>query len=903
MAGSTPTTRFRFWLWLIRFVGLIVPRRLRADWRQEWEAELRYREHLLEEWERLDWKTKLDLLWRSTSAFWDALWLQPQRLENEMFQDLRFGFRMLAKHPRFSAVAILSLALGVGANSTIFSVIHTVLLRPLPYAAPDRLVVVWETNPARGLSKSQTAVSNFFDWREQSQVFEQMALTNPGSPVTVIADGIPEQATCQYATPDLFPLLGVQAALGRTFQVEEVRQGVPVVLLSHAFWQRRFGGDPLVVGRTLSFNSESYTVVGVLPPRFRIFNEAEPDLWRTLSVSPPAGRDSSRWLYTVARLKPGVALAQAQAEMNHIAGRLEQAYPQTNRGWGVYLQPLHEGLYGNLKPILYPLFGAVAFVLLIACTNLTNLLLARVAARQKEIATRSALGASRVRLLRQFLTESLALALPSAGLGLLLAYWGIDLFAWLAPAWFPLRDEITIDRPVLGFALLLSILAGIVSACVPAWQATKTDLSESLKGSGKDSSSGKRRRTRSLLVVSEVALSLVLLVSAGLMLNSLLRLHHINPGFDPEKILTMEISLGGKKYWDSAPGGLVSIRPAVSTFFQQALERIQALPEVKEAGMISWLPTGPQRGRRLRSFSIEGRPGAGERLEAGYNAVSPDYFQLMKIPLLRGRYLTARDTEEVPWAVVINETLARRYWSGEDPIGKRLTLKIVSEERPREVVGVVGDVRQVALSIEPAPEMYVHFPQQPALYPGDAYQGRIHMSLVLRAAAPTASVVSAIRAAIAQLDQDQPVYGVQTLEQSLAQSVAPWRFYSLLLGCFAGLALVLAALGIYGVISYSVVERRREIGIRMALGARPRDVLRLVLRQALTLVLTGLALGLAASYAATRAIAHLLFEIKPYDPITYLAVSLILLGVACLAVYGPARRATQVDPLVTLRCE
>jgi putative ABC transport system permease protein len=905
MTRGTQTTRFRFWRSIVRFIGVIVPRRFRARWQQEWEAELEYREAMLARWDRLDWQNKLELLRRSLGAFWDALLLQPRRLEEEMFQDLRYGFRMLAKHPGFSAVAILSLALGVGANSTIFSVIQTVLLRPLPYQSPDQLVVIWETNPARGLSRSRTAISNLQDWREQSQAFQQMAQTNPGSPITVIADGIPERATCQYATPDLFPLLGVQAALGRTFQAEEVRQGTPVVLLSHAFWQRRFGSDPQIVGRTISFNSASYTVVGVLPPRFSIFNEEEPDLWRTLNSTPPAGRDSSRWLYSVARLKPGVRVAQAQTELNHIAARLEQAYPNSNLGWGVTVQPLHEGLYGNLKPFLYPLFGAVAFVLLIACTNLTNLLLARVAVRQKEIATRSALGAGRFRLLRQFLTESLALALPSSVLGLLLAYWGIGIFSLLAPTWFPLRDQITIDRSVLGFTLLLSVLAAVISACIPAWQATKTNLSESLKGSGKDSGSGKRRRLRSLLVVSEVALALVLLVGAGLMLNSLLRLHNVHPGFAPENLLTMEISLAGKKYWDSAPGGLVNITPAVTPFFQQALERIQSLPEVKEAGMISWLPTGPQRGRRLRRFSFEGRPATGttSELEAGYNAVSPEYFQVMKIPLLRGRYLTARDTEEAPWAVVISETLARRYWPGEDPIGKRLTLNIVSEERPREVVGVVGDVRQVALAVEPEPELYVHYPQQPPRYTGDAYQGRIHMSLVLRATAPAAIVVQAVRTTVAQLDEAQPVYGVQTLEQSLASSVAPWRFYSLLLGCFAGLALLLAVLGIYGVISYSVVERSQEIGIRMALGARPRDVLRLVLRQALTLVAAGLAVGVVASYIATRAIANLLFGIKSYDPVTYLAVSLILLGVACLAVFWPARRATKVDPLIALRCD
>lgn len=820
----------------------------------------------------------------------------------DLWQDLRFGARMLLKTPGFTVIAILSLALGVGANSTIFSVIQTVLLKPLPYASPAQLVVIWETNPARGLSRSRTAASNFLDWRAQSQVFQQMAQTNPGSPLTVIADGIPERATCQYTTPDLFPLLGVQAVLGRTFQVEDVGQGTPVVLLSHAFWQRRFGGDPQVIGRTLSFNSESYTVVGVLPPRFSIFNEEEPDLWRTLSVNPPAGRDSSRWLYTVARLKPNTTLAQAQAELNSIAARLEQAYPNSNRGWGVSLQPLHEGLYGNLKPILYPLFGAVVFVLLIACTNLTNLLLARVTARQKELATRSALGASRARLRQQFLTESLVLALPGAVLGGLLAYWGIRLFTLLAPTWFPLRDQITIDSTVLGFTLLLAVLAAGLAACLPSWQATKADLNESLKGSGKDVGFGKRRRARNLLVISEVALALVLLIGAGLMLNSLLRLHRVNPGFDPEKILTMEVSLAGKKYWDSPPNGLVIIRPSVDAFFQQALERVQALPGVAQVGLISWLPTGPQRGRRLRNFTIAERATT-EQLEAGYNAVSPDYFHLMKIPLLRGRYLTARDTKEAPWAVVINETLARRYFPNQDPLGKRLTLNIVSEERPREVVGIVGDVRQVALAVEPTPELYAHFPQQPPLYPGDAYQGRIHMSLVLRTSLPTATVVKDIRATIAELDQDQPIYGVQTLEQALAQSVAPWRFYSLLLGCFAGLALLLSALGIYGVISYAVSERRQEMGVRLALGARPRDVLKLVLRQAMTLVGMGILLGIAAAQAVIRFIANLLYGVEAHDPATYLAVSLLLLGVALLAAYHPARRATKVDPLVTLRSE
>ena len=821
-----------------------------------------------------------------------------------LIQDLRYGFRMLVKNPLFSAVAILSLALGMGANSTIFSIVDTIILRPLPYREADRLVVVWETHQPRMRNSNRTSMDNFLDWQEQNHVFQEMAQTNPGSPITVIIDDIPERSTCQYAPAELFPVLGVKASVGRTFLPEDIRQNANVVMISYPFWQRRFGGDQNVIGRTLTFNTETDTVIGVLPQGFSIFNDdGEPDVWRPLEITRSPGHNGSRWLNTIARLKSGVSIEQAQAEMNHIAQVLEQQYPDSNKGWGVRIQPLQEGLYGYARTTLYPLFGAVMFVLLIACANVANLLLARTSARQKEVAIRSALGASRSRLVRQFLTESVILALIGGGVGLFLAYFGVRLFISMAPEGFPLLDEIRINGPVLVFTTVVAVLSGIVTALLPAWQCSSTGIGEVLKESSRSSSSNRRHRTRNLLVTAEIALALVLLTGAGLMINSFLRLTNVKTGFDPTNVLTMEASLGGKRYFDNAANGPVVIGEADS-FFQEAITRIQSLPRVESAGMISWLPTGPQRGRRMRTFTVAGsRTTSNDRLESGYNAVSAGYFRTMKIPLLKGRDLTDRDTADSPWVVVINETMARRFWPDEDPVGKQLRLDIMPEERPREIIGVVGDVRQAALFINPEPEMYVPFQQQPLLAPGDTYQGRIHMSIVIRTTAQPASLVKDARTALAEIDKNQPIYNVQTMEQATSRSITPQRFYSILLGVFAGLAMVLAAMGIYGVVSYSVVERVHEIGIRMALGAQRNDVLLLVLRQALGLTLIGITAGLIISYLTTNTISRFLYNVNAHDPITYFVVSLALMTVAALAAYHPARKASKVDPMVALRSE
>ncbi len=821
-------------------------------------------------------------------------------------RDLRHGFRLLVRRPGFALAAVLTLALGIGANSAIFSVLNAVLLRPPPFDGPDRLVALWMENPAKGISRGRVSPADFVDWRSETKSFEQIALTSPGSPITVVSDGIAERASCQYLTPELFHVLAVTPVQGRLFSTDELRADPNVVVLSEGYWRRRFGGDPGVVGTAIIFNGQQHTIAGVVPRGCRVFNDVEPDIWRPLLVTPAAERrDTSRWLVAVARLKTMTTRAQAQAEMGAIGGRLAREHPVSNSGWTVHVVSLHEALYGNVKPLLYPLFGAVVFVLLIACTNLANLLLARGASRRKEMAIRSALGGGKARLFRQLLAEGLVLAIPGAALGLLFAWWGLRGIAGSLSSWLPRTDTIAIDGTVLGFTLLVSVLAALLAGLAPAWQSSPSDASEALRSSGAGYCSRRQRRLRSLLVIGEVALAIVLLSGAGLMLNSLLRLQRVELGFEPAELLTMEVSLGGKRYWEDVPGGLVRVQPATTDFFRRALEEIEALPQVQAAAMISWLPTGPQRGRRTRTFTVAGQspPTTRERYEAGYNSVSSSYFSTMGIAMLQGRGISTRDTENAPWVVVINQAFARRYWPNENPIGKRLTLDISEEERPREVVGVVEDVRQVALSVAPEPEMYVSFPQQAALYPGDAYQGRIHMSIVVRTTAASAQVVGLIRARIAEIDAAQPVYGVQSVEAVVAQSIAPWRLYVFLLASFAILATALAGLGIHAVIAGSVAERRHEIGIRMALGARPGDVLALVFRHALGLVGVGLLLGLAGAQIATRSMQGWLYGVSTYDPATYMLVCGSVVLLTAIAVIRPARQATRVDPVVALRSE
>jgi putative ABC transport system permease protein len=827
-----------------------------------------------------------------------------------MINDLRYTFRLLLKGPGFTLVAVLSLALGIGANTTIFSVINSVMLRPLPYENADRWVAVFETVPELGQTREWAATANFLDWEKQNQVFDRLELISGGpDTVTLSGSGETERIGKQVVTPSFFQSLGVQTVLGRTFLPED--DLTHMIVLSHDFWQRRFGGDPKLLGQTLYVGGTPYTVIGVLSPGFQFFGWGDKiDSWDAIDFKNPDWINRSvHWLFAVARLKPAVTLNQAQAAMDGIALQLAQAYPDTNKGRGIRLEPLRQAVRAmeNYGEVLYPLFGAVAFVLLIACTNIANLLLARASTRKKEIAIRSSLGAGQFRLVRQMLTESILLALAGGLLGLFLSVWGIEIVVALAPEWFAQIHQITINNRVLAFTLVVSILSGILFGLAPAWQSSKPNLNETLKEGGRTSAGASRHRTRSVLVVTEVALALVLLIGAGLMINSFLRLQRVKPGFHPENLLTAEVYLGGPKYLSTAPKREIDmnrISPQVGTFCRQVLERLNALPGVRSAAMIDFLPTTGW-GYPVDPFTIAGRPvqALGERPVIEYKSVSPTYFKTMQIPVLRGRDFTEQDVEASPWVVVINRSMAEKFWPNENPIGQVITLGTVSEERPREIVGVVENVRQAGLAQEPRPEMYLPYLQQLEICLGNRKMARLHKSLVIRAASSSAELTTAVRRAVAELDKDQAVYGFRSMNQVLASSTSPYRFYMLLLGIFAGVALVLAAIGIYGVISYSVNERTHEIGIRLALGAQPQEVLALILKHGLILSLIGAALGLAASLAATRILSSFLFAVTPHDPITFTLVSLVLIMITLLATYLPARRATKVDPVVALRYE
>jgi predicted permease len=806
----------------------------------------------------------------------------------DIWQDLRYGLRALRKRPGFTAVAVITLALGIGANTAIFSVVNTILLRPLPYKDPDRLVMVWEDATKHGYPRDTPAAANFVDWREQNKVFEGMAAVADQS-FNLTGVGDPERLDGKRVSANLFGLLGVEPVLGRGFLPEEDAPGAGrVAVLSHGLWQRRFGADPAVVGRALDLNGQSYTVVGVMPPAFQ-FPSPDVQLWVPIAFTQQqAASRGNHYLQVVARLKPGVGVEQAQAEMSTIASRLQQQYPEQNTDLGAAVVPLHEQVVGDIRPALLILLGAVGFVLLVACANVANLLLARAAARQKEIALRVALGASRARLVRQFLTESLLLAALGGVVGLLLALWGVNLLKAFVPDSISQVKAIAVDVKVLGFTLLVSLFTGFVFGLAPATQASNFNLSETLKEGGRDAiSSGRGKRIRSALVVAEVAVSLVLLVGAGLLINSFLRLRSVEPGFRADNLLTMGVVLPAQKYPDHARR---------AAFYDELLRRVEAVPGVKSAAVTNWIPLVKQ--GDSTSITVEGRPAPepGKELIAVTRVVSPDYFKTMGIQLSRGRAFDAsQDRADSPGAVVVSETAARRYWPGEDAVGKRLS--IGNPENPDDwltVVGVANDVRQFQLDADPKPQMYLTYAQAGFFVP---------RNLVVSTSVEPLSVAVAVRNAVWGIDRDQPVSNVRTMEDVLSDSIARQRFSMLLLGIFAAVALLLAAVGLYGVMTYAVAQRTREIGVRMALGAQAGDVLKLVVAHGLKLALAGVALGLVAAFVLTRLMSSLLFGVSPTDPATLATISLVLVAVALLASYIPARRATKVDPLIALRYE
>jgi putative ABC transport system permease protein len=883
MADEARTTRFRFWLWLVKFIGLIVPRRLRADWRQEWESELRNREMLLAEWDNLNWKTKLDLLRRSAGAFWDALLLQPRRLEDEMFQDLRFGLRMLLKHKGFTTIAILTLSLGVGANTAIFSIVNAVLLRPLPFAEPERLQ--WFGGWVGNDREQGVTPADFLDYREQCQSFTQIAASvSDGIAMNLSGGGEPERLKGGYVTSNYLDVFGVKPALGRTFVAEEVERGELVAVLSHTLWERRFGADPAIINQTITLDNRKFTVVGVMPPQFQYPPGVE--IWQPFSFA--ASMQSAAWrsrelhfLRPIARLKPDVSKAQAQAEVETIAGRLQSLYPKTNVNRSLFLMPLQERLVGNIRLTLLTLLGAVGCVLLIACANVANLLLARASARGREIAVRSALGASRGRVVRQLLTESLALALLGASGGMVLAKWGMKLLVALSADYLPRADEIRINVTVFGFTLAVALLTGLLFGLAPALQSARPNLTEALKEGGRGAGGGTRRhRTLNLLVVGEVAVAVVLMIGAGLLINSFVRLQQVNPGFDEKNLLTARIDI---------PNPYAQPEKK-KRFFDQLQQRVAALPGVEAVGLITELPLAGQTADL--PFRIEGRPEPlpGQSPHADIRAVNHDYFRAMRIPLLKGRYFTEADVRDDAKVLLISEELARLYFAGEEPVGQGI-FEGAFGKAPYEIIGVVGDIRHRGLDSGVRQTIY-----SPSLRLG-------YTNMVIRTTNDPVSLAAAVRREVAAIDPNQPVANIKTMERWISESVAHPRFRTLLLGLFSGAALLIAMVGIYGVMSYAVSQRVHELGVRMALGARAGDVLRLVIRQGMKLAVVGVAIGLVAAAALTRLIKDLLFGVQATDPLTFATIAILLTGVALVACYLPARRATKVDPLVALRHE
>jgi putative ABC transport system permease protein len=797
-----------------------------------------------------------------------------------LLQDLRYGVRMLLKNPGFALVAVIALALGIGANAAIFSVVNAVLLRSLPFDDPDRLIVLRENKPPQ-FPEFSVAPGNFLDWQKQNTVFEKLAAIR-GFSYNLVDTGEPERLRGARVSAGLFEMLGVKPSQGRTFAAEEDQSGHDaVVILSHSLWQRRFGADPNILGRTLTLNASTYTVVGVMPPDFQ-FPDRETELFTPVAFdAKQADQHGSHYISAIGRLKPGVSIEQARTEMSAIAARLAQQYPDSNTGWGVSLFKMQEYESRDIKPALLILLGAVALVLLIACANVANLLLARATARQREIAIRTALGASRWRVIRQLLTESILLALVGGGIGLLLAVWGVDLLLALAPENLPHVKGGTLDGRVLGFTLLITLLTGIVFGLVPALQSSRPNLNETLKEGGRGATTG-HNRVRSSLVITEVAVALVLLIGAGLLIRSFYRLQQVNPGFNPRNALAVALSLPGKKYPEPEQN---------AQFYTQLIEKVSTLPGVVAVGATQSLPIHDD---YVLGFNIQGRaPDApGEEPSTNYYAVSPGYFKAMGIPLLRGRLFTEQDTKDTPRVAVINETMAKKFFPNEDPIGKGINVTN-GPERFREIVGIVGDVKQYGLDQPTTAQTYEPYLQTP-------FQG---MTLVVRTEGNPAALTAGVRSQVLSIDKDQPVSRVRTLEQVIAESVAKQRFAMLLLGIFAMVALVLAGVGLYGVMSYAVTQRTHEIGIRMALGAQQRDVLKLVVGQGMILALVGVLIGLLASLALTRVMTTLLFGVSATDPLTFLAIPALLAAVALLASFMPARRAMKVDPMVALRYE
>ena len=810
-----------------------------------------------------------------------------------LLQDVRYALRTLSKQPGFTLVAVVTLALGIGANTAIFSVIDAALLRALPYRAPGRLVHLWETKRSRDFEQREASYPDFLDWRAQgSEVFEGLAGYTP-RPFTLADAGEATRTRGAAVTANFFDLLGVNAAAGRAFVAGEDGLGAKrVAVISHGLWRRRFGGARSAVGREVALDGQAYTVVGVLPADFHFAPLGDAEVWTPLApTSDVAARRYQHWLKVFGRLKDGVTLAGAGAHLSTIASRIERDDPGAHAGVGLRAVELQEEFVGPVRPVLFVLLGAVGFVLLIACTNVANLLLARSAGRRKEVAVRVALGASRWRVVRQLLTESVLLALAGGAGGLVLALWGVDVLVALIPAaqlaQMPYLQSLSLDRDVLLFACGLSLLTGVLFGLTPALSASRTDLQGALKEGGRGGTGSRGgRRLRDLLVVAEVALALVLLVGAGLLMKSLVTMLRVDPGFDTRGLLTMRVALPPARYHEEGKA---------TRFYEEVLRRVAAVPGVRGAALTSNLPLAGDGGTGTPQVVGRQTP-ASDLTEAHLRTVSANYFEVLGIPLVRGRAFGERDDVKAPPVLLVNQTYAERVFPGEDPVGRRATFKFTGDMQ-FEIVGVVGDEKVTSLDARTTPVVYFHSRQ-------DSYFDSAALVARTDAADPLA-LASAVRDEVRALDPEVPVFAVQTLEQMVAGSRAAFmrRYPAYLTGVFACVALLLALVGIYGVVSYSVAQRTHELAVRVALGARTRDVLRLVLGHGLLLALVGIALGALGALALTRLISGLLFGVSAADPGVYLVVALLLAAVALLACLVPARRATKVDPMVALRYE
>jgi putative ABC transport system permease protein len=813
---------------------------------------------------------------------------------NGLLQDFRYALRQFRKSPGFAAVAVITLALGIGFNTAIFSVVNAVLLRPLAFADASRLVRIWHVPPEKsfpGMTTFPVSAANYLDWERQTQVFDHMAIYSYHG-FTVTGGDKPEQLSAGAVSSGFFATLGVQPLLGRVLSPEEDQPGRShVVVLSYRLWREHFGGNPDIVGHDINLDGQPYLVAGVMPASFQFPDFAK--MW-----TPMAWTDQERAVrgehhsIVIARLKPGVELKQAQAEMDTISGRLQQLYPDDDKGWGAVVVPLQEDMVSDVRPALLVLLGAVAFVLLIACVNVANLALAKTFSRQKEIAIRTALGATPARVLRQILTETVLLALSGGALGLAFAHFAVRFIVAFLADRLPHSTEVGLDSKVLIFTAVISVVTGTVAGVLPALRLTRRDVNQALKqGLGRTDADSGGHRTRSILVVSEVALSLMLLIGAGLMIRSFQNLRNVNPGFDSRQVLTMSVMVSRAKF--SSPDQAIR-------FFDRVLERVRSLPGVESAAVIDNIPLT---GGSHQPIAIEGRPAVpmSEQPEVDVRLVSAGYMGAMRIPTLRGRGLSDTDVAGRPAVVLVSESMARQFWPGEDPVGKRLTLTFYPDAI-REVVGVVGDVKLDSLD-EMRPSATLYFPLDQVSVPATGGWRSFPMTLVVRSQSGSGEFASSVSNAVHDVDRDTPLVDISSMDDLVENSLSQQRFNMLILGAFAALALVLAAVGIYSVLSYSVKRSVREIGIRLALGAPLGDVLRMVVFEAMKPTLLGVAIGMAGALALGRVLSSLIFGVRPTDPLTFLAVAALLAAVAFVASIAPAYRATKVDPMVALRYE